>query len=60
MPVARIRIFGFYFHLDFGYFILFVYRMQQKLIGILSVATDALGVRKEMLCCRLIRVQHPL
>jgi hypothetical protein len=33
MPVARIRIFGFYFHLDFGYFILFVYRMQQKLKG---------------------------
>jgi hypothetical protein len=63
MPVASIRMFCFHFPSSFcptrkfGFFILFVY---QRLMGILSVATKALGVRKEMLCCRLIWVQHPL
>ncbi len=56
----------FIFHLAFvqapevWIFILFVYRRQQRLMGILSVATGELGVHKEVLCCRLIRVKHPL
>jgi hypothetical protein len=52
MPVARQKVWFFIFHLAFvrifqsrrfGFFILFVYTMQQRLMGILSVATEVQG-----------------